>query len=374
MERVYSEAENLREREEDGFYDVYEESEEESRRPVDELVEKSIFQMKRKLREPRERSYIEGNIFLQYVADVSKHPLFTPEEELRVSTLVCKYRQKKEMYARLLLTIKQDKNTVPYHISRIECLYRACEERWKLYRRKMIHANLRFVVKIARQHLGRGVLFADLIQEGNLGLIRAVDKFDPTKGYRFTTYAGWWVLQMVMRRIIGGRKMVKIPFHILEQYNKVWGAVNAFRQEHKRNPLVEEVVSRSKISPKVVQVILESNRKEYSLDHISPASSSDTPSAFIENIYDDAFPADNALVYADLMKKIQEALLLLSEREADILKMRFGIGYDNSHTLQEIANKYGVTREWVRQLERRAIERIQMNERIMHQLRVQYER
>lgn len=221
---------------------------------------------------------------------------------------------------------------------------------------RFVKSNLRLVASMAKRFSGRGVPFMDLIQEGNIGLIKAVEKFDHTKGFRFSTYACWWINQAMTRGIFSQTRTVKIPAYVLEQAGKIKEVKSRLQEETGRQPLAEEIASIGKVSAKSVERVLESEKKTLTLD--SPVWDGEN-ATFLDFIPDtNTSRVDSMLADISIPHNINEALLKLSQREREVIKMRFGIGYDNSFTLDEIGRKFSLTRERIRQIEKKALVRL----------------
>ena len=268
-------------------------------------------------------SFADDSVRL-YLREIGKIPLLTPEEEADLAERI----------------VKGDKKA----------------------KDKMVEANMRLVVSIAKRYGGRGLDFLDLIQEGNTGLLRAVEKFDPDKGFKFSTYATWWIRQAITRAIADQARTIRIPVHMVETINKVLRMTRKLTTELNREPTNEEIAKALDMEPDKIDYVMRIKQDIASLDASVGREGDDEDSVlgdFVEDEERDS-PEDSAANQI-LKEQLAEIIATLSEREQKIIRLRFGIGGGRPHTLEEVGNEFAVTRERIRQIEAKALSKLRKN-------------
>ena len=225
---------------------------------------------------------------------------------------------------------------------------------------KLTRANLRFVVSVAKQYQNQGLSLPDLINEGNLGLIKAAEKFDETRGFKFISYAVWWIRQSILQALAEQSRIVRLPLNQVGSLNKINKALSQFEQENERRPSAEEVSEILEVPADKISEAMKISGRHISVD--APFVEGEDNSLLDVLVNDDSPIADKSLMSESLSKEIDRALATLTERESEIIKMFFGIGYQEM-TLEEIGGKFGLTRERVRQIKEKAIRRLKQNSR-----------
>ena len=321
-----------------------------SRRAPDEDADPDLVSM----RAAQRPTHTESGSFdpvRMYLKEIGKVPLLTAEQEVTLA---------KRIEAGLLAREKLsgvDADGEPVEISENQrSSLHAVKRDGELARRQLTEANLRLVVSIAKRYVGRGMALLDLIQEGNLGLIRAVEKFDYTKGFKFSTYATWWIRQAITRAIADQARTIRIPVHMVETMNKVLRISRQMLQELGREPTVEEIAAKVEMTPDKVREIQRIAQEPVSLE--TPVGEEDDSllGDFVEdpNVIAPATAAARAL----LSEAIEEALQELNDRERAVVRLRFGLDDGQIRTLEEVGKEFGVTRERIRQIESKTLAKL----------------
>ena len=265
-----------------------------------------------------------------YLKEIGRVPLLSADEEIVLAKQIEAGAQEDATYKDIQLSKKAEK--------------------------KLVDANLRLVVSIAKRYVGRGMLFLDLIQEGNLGLIKAVDKFDYTKGYKFSTYATWWIRQAITRAIADQARTIRIPVHMVETINKLIRISRQLLQDKGREPLPEEIAEGMGITVERVREIQKIAQEPVSLETPIGEEEDSHLGDFIED--QDAIAPDDAASYILLQEQIEDVFTCLTDREQQVLILRFGLKDGKPRTLEEVGQHFNVTRERIRQIEGKALTKL----------------
>ena len=281
-----------------------------------------------------------------YLKEIGKVNLLTPEEELSLAKRMADGEKAKEQLEEIGEEIDEDTK------KQIDLLIADGEKAKK----SLAEANLRLVVSIAKRYVGRGMLFLDLIQEGNLGLIKAVDKFDYTKGYKFSTYATWWIRQAITRAIADQARTIRIPVHMVETINKLVRVSRQLVQELGREPTPEELAKELNMPVDKVREISKISQEPVSLETPIGEEEDSHLGDFIPD--EDAPAPSEAASFVLLKEQLGAVLETLSDREAKVLRLRFGLDDGRARTLEEVGKEFDVTRERIRQIEAKALRKL----------------
>ena len=279
-----------------------------------------------------------------YLKDMARVPLLSHDEELAIAMRIDSGK-------------KAARELQQFHLPAERCgELEALMADGQAAREHLIKANTRLVVSIAKRYMGRGIAFLDLIQEGNLGLMKGVEKYDYKRGFRFSTYATWWIRQTITRSIADQGRTIRVPVHMIDRIHHIYKTNHELEQKLGRTPIVEELAEELNMSVKKVQWILKVSWLPLSLE--SPVGD-DEESELGMFIEDEFSPTPLQSAYQSMLKeKLSEVLSTLSPREARVLEMRFGLGDGNAYTLEEVGQKFGLTRERIRQIEGKALRRL----------------
>ena len=289
-----------------------------------------------------------------YLKEIGKVPLLNPDEEIVLAQAMSAGAEAK---ARLDELEEQRKNGETPEISpEEEAQLRKVYQKGESSKQKLAEANLRLVVSIAKRYVGRGMLFLDLIQEGNLGLIKAVEKFDYTKGYKFSTYATWWIRQAITRAIADQARTIRIPVHMVETINKVIRVSRQLLQELGHDPSPNEIAAEMGMPVEKVREILKIAQEPVSLETPIGEEEDSHLGDFIPD--EGASEPSEAASFTLLKEQLMDVLSTLTPREEKVLKLRFGIEDGRSRTLEEVGKEFNVTRERIRQIEAKALRKL----------------
>ncbi len=280
-----------------------------------------------------------------YLKQMGQVPLLNAQEEVTLARQIeqgCEARQK----------LRRNASLSPVESERLEDLVYEGEEA----RAKLVEANTRLVVSVAKRYVGQGVPFLDLIQEGNIGLMKAVEKFDYHRGYKFSTYATWWIRQGITRALAQQSRLIRLPVHAGDQIRRVYRVAEQLEQDSGRKPTPEEIACQACLPASKVEQLLKISRYPVSLER--PVGD-DGDTEFGDFIEDEEAPPPPEVASQQLLREtLEDVMTALSPREARILRLRFGLRDGRAHTLEEVGEKFGLTRERIRQIEHQALDRL----------------
>ena len=285
-----------------------------------------------------------------YLKEIGKVDLLSPDEEIGLAQQMLAGNQAKEALANM--TDEEKEALDPAVMAQYQADMKAGDKAKK----RLAEANLRLVVSIAKRYVGRGMLFLDLIQEGNLGLIKAVEKFDYTKGFKFSTYATWWIRQAITRAIADQARTIRIPVHMVETINKLIRVSRQLLQEKGREPQTEEIAEAMGISVEKVREIVKIAQEPVSLETPIGEEEDSHLGDFIQD--DDAPPPAEAASFTLMKEQLMGVLDTLTPREKKVLSLRFGLEDGRQRTLEEVGQEFNVTRERIRQIEAKALRKL----------------
>ena len=287
-----------------------------------------------------------------YLKEIGKVDLLTPDEEVELAKKMQAGMEAKEKIKEL---DERQRNGEQIDEKEYQALRKAIRG-GENAKKRLSEANLRLVVSIAKRYVGRGMLFLDLIQEGNLGLIKAVEKFDYTKGYKFSTYATWWIRQAITRAIADQARTIRIPVHMVETINKVIRVSRQLLQELGHDPSAEEIAAEMNIPVEKVRDILKIAQEPVSLETPIGEEEDSHLGDFIPD--EDASEPSEAASFSLLKEQLMSVLATLTPREEKVLRLRFGIEDGRTRTLEEVGKEFNVTRERIRQIEAKALRKL----------------
>ncbi len=307
----------------------------------------------------RSKSSLEDNIGA-FFKEMARYPLLTAEEEIILANDVKLVVQVEAMRRKLAEQLQQKPTKAELAAAMELGSERQLElllYRGKVAKRKMIRSNLRLVVSIAKRYLNRGVPFLDLIQEGAIGLNRATEKFDPNKGYKFSTYAYWWIRQAITRTIANDARTIRLPIHIVEKLNKLKKAQRNLKQKLQRNPSETELAEELQISPSQLRQLMELRRQSLSLNH-RVGKAEDTE--LVDLLEDSELQLPEERMSEAMMRQEITDVLddVLTQREKDVICLRYGLSTSQPYTLEEVGGMFSLSRERVRQIQSKAMRKL----------------
>ncbi len=335
-------------------------------------LEREIVRLRESLRDKRRSAATKSNYAKWIAANreaIQKVVAGMPLKPALINDLVAEIRHHCERTARLVEDGRRRRTASPSRELRalereagipgrqLRALLAEIEDSDRQVRRakkELMEANLRLVVSVAKRYLGSDLSLLDLIQEGNIGLMKAVDRFQYRRGFKFSTYATWWIRQAITRAIADHSRTIRIPVHMVETLNRISRVNRAMVNELGREPTPEELAQRTGVPARKVRLILESSRKPLSLE--TPIGEDSELGDFLED--KSAGSPNDSLLTHDLTTQVERALAMLSPKEKEILRLRFGIGEEGEHTLEEVGKRFAVTRERIRQIEAKALRKL----------------
>lgn len=307
-------------------------------------------------------------ILNNYFMDISKEPLLTLKEEIEIPAKIKKCECKIEQIASYLqgsteslgngITADNGHANREHHRNRLYASLRAYSHKAEELKKRFANANLRLVISIAKRYVNHDLPFLDLIQEGNIGLMKAIERYDYTKGYRFSTYASWWIYQAITRAVLVHKGAVRVPVYLLEVTSRVYRTKSLLLKESGRDPSEEEISERSGVPLKYVNRIMKITNESVSLD--SPV---DGEKMTLYDLIEDegSISPDRTVIDSELKESIRNSLSMLSAKEEEVLRMRFGIDGSEIVTLDDIGRKFKLTRERIRQIEKKALRKLSVS-------------
>ena len=284
-----------------------------------------------------------------YLKDIGKIPLIDQEEEVRLAKII---ETGKVATEQIEYYNDGELDLSPEDLKQLEELVLDAADA----KNKLVEANYRLVVSIAKRYTNRGLAFLDLIQDGNMGLMRAVDKFDYEKGFKFSTYATWWIRQAITRAIADKSRTIRIPVHMVENINKMYRVTQELTQELSRTPSAEEIAEKLDTTPDKVEYMQKIAREPLSLETKVGVEEDTSLIDFVSDEHNDT-PHEN-LLKEMLLNALDETLETLTDREERVLRLRYGLIGGKAHTLEEVGREFGVTRERIRQIEAKAMRKL----------------
>jgi RNA polymerase primary sigma factor len=294
-----------------------------------------------------------------YFRQMAQEPLLTALEEIELAKRIEMGKQARETFYRINNSREAYSEAWVSHLERLVLDGQAAREH-------LGRANTRLVVSIAKRYMGQGLPFPDLIQEGNVGLMRAVDKYDYKRGNRFSTYATWWIRQAITRALAQKTRTIRIPLHMTERIRQMYRTAQSLEQSLGRRPSPEEIALEMDLPAEAVRAMMDASQHAIALERPVGDDGDSEFGDFIED-QDSPSPVESATQHL-LQETIEDVLSELTPRQSHILRLRFGLGGGEPHTLEEIANKFGLSRERIRQLEKEALRRLR-HPRLAHNLR-----